>query len=178
MTIEKTEQLYGRTDYAVKEVNLLMVMGAIPEEFVGFNPDKGIFIDYLIASFMEHFPKKALGDNWMQAFDNTIKYTCDLLKFEIAPRQGVRESEDGETSVLFVGTATVSRQLNIKKSKLDSLINWAISENPELQPLLMKDEVAGYVASAFLLNQLDRSGVRLDKFLKSIVSGKARFDLY
>ena len=31
---KKKDTLFGRTDYAVKQVNLLIVMGAIPEEFI------------------------------------------------------------------------------------------------------------------------------------------------
>lgn len=88
MKTRKTERLYGRTDYAVKEVNLLIVMGAIPEELIEFNPDEGIAIDYLITSFMEHFPRAELGDAWIDVFGNSICYALDLIHYETAPRGG------------------------------------------------------------------------------------------
>ena len=65
MTQKKEDKLFGNTDYLVKEVNMLVVLGAIPAEFVEFHPDSGITIDYLITSFMEYFPKKTLGQMYL-----------------------------------------------------------------------------------------------------------------
>lgn len=175
MTTKKTERLFRGTDYFVKEVNLLIVMGAIPEEFVEFHPDKGIKIDYFITSFMEFFPKEELGDPWMAAFGNSIRYACQLIEYERAPTAGVQEFEHGEIGVAFLDTARLSRQLNMSKSKLDNLLHSVIEQNPEVQPFLMHDKVAGYVVSSFLLNRLQKAGLRLDKFLKKMVSGKISF---
>ncbi len=41
----KKERLFGKTDYMVKEVNLLVVLGANPAELATFHPDRGIEID-------------------------------------------------------------------------------------------------------------------------------------
>ena len=38
---KRKDTLFGRTDYAVKQVNLLIVMGAIPEEFIEIRPETG-----------------------------------------------------------------------------------------------------------------------------------------
>lgn len=177
MKSKKKEKRFGRTDYLVKEVNLLIVMGAIPEEFVEFHPDKGITIDYFITSFMERFPKKELGDNWMEAFETSIQYACNLIKFDIASREDVRESDDGETRILFLNTEGLSRQLNMSKSKLEILLHWAYVQNPDLQAFVMYDPTNGYFVSSFFLNQLRKAGLRLDKFLKNIVGGKIKFSV-
>jgi len=67
--------------------------------------------------------------------------------------------------------------LGMEKSKLDRLILWVIEHNPDVQPFVMHDmwAGAGYVVSSFLIRQLDKKGVRLDQFLKKMVSGQIRF---
>ncbi len=94
---KKKDSVFGRTDYAVKEVNLLIVMGAIPEEFVEFDPERGITVGYFIRSFMERFPRAELGDNWMEVFGNSIHYALDLIQYETTAREDVRELDNGET---------------------------------------------------------------------------------
>ncbi|MFC1833752.1 hypothetical protein ACFL2Q_03335 [Thermodesulfobacteriota bacterium] len=175
MKAKKGESLLGKTDYAVKETNLLIVLGAIPEEFVEFDPDRGITIDHFITSFMEHFPRSELGEPWMEVFGNSIRYALDLIQYETEPREDVRELPNGETAVAFRDTTRLSREMNISKSKLDTLVHWVIGQNPQVQPFLMHDPVAGYVISSFLLRQLEKSGLRLDQFLKKMVSGQTRF---
>ena len=173
----KKDTLFGRTDYAVKQVNLLIIMGAIPEEFVEFDPDSGITIDYFITSFMEHFPSAELGEPWMEVFGNSIRHALDLIQYEIAPREDVRQLDNGETAMAFRDTTWLSRELNMDKDKLDKLIHWVIEHNPDVQPLVMRDmwAGAGYVVSSFLIRQLEKKGVRLDQFLKNMVSGEIRF---
>jgi hypothetical protein len=173
----KKDTLFGRTDYAVKQVNLLIVMGAIPEEFIEFDPDRGITIDYFITSFMEHFPSAELGEPWMEVFGNSMRYALDLIQCETAPRADVRELQNGETAMAFRDTTWLSRQLNMQKDKLDRLVHWVIEHNPDIQPFVMHDmwEGAGYVVSSFLLRQLEQKGVRVDQFLKNMVSGQIRF---
>ncbi len=173
----KKDTLFGRTDYAVKQVNLLIVMGAIPEEFIEFDPDRGITIDYFITSFMERFPMKELEDDWMAVFSNSIRYALDLIQYETAPRVDVRVLDNGETAIAFRDTTRLSRELNMEKGKLDRLIHWVIEHNPDFQPFFMHDmwAGAGYVVSSFLLRQLEKKGVRLDQFLKKTVSGQIRF---
>jgi hypothetical protein len=174
---EKKDTLFGRTDYAVKQVNLLIVMGAIPEEFIEFDPNSGIAIDYFITSFMEHFPMKELRGDWMEVCNNSIRYACDLIGFDIAPRKDVMELKNGETAMAFRDTMRLSRELNMEKDNLDRLIHWVIEHNPDVQPFLMHDiwAGAGYVVSSFLLRQLEKKGVTLDQFLKKMVSGQIRF---
>lgn len=173
---KQTKTLFGRTDYAVKEVNVLIVMGAIPEEFIEFRPESGIKIDYLVTSFMEHFPRAEMGDEWFTIFENSIRYALDLIKYETAPPRAVREF-NGEIAAQFSDTIKLSRQLGMEKSKLDRLILWVIEHNPDVQPFVMHDmwAGAGYVVSSFLIRQLDKKGVRLDQFLKKMVSGQIRF---
>ena len=67
--------------------------------------------------------------------------------------------------------------MGMEKSKLDRLILWVIEHNPDVQPFVMHDmwAGAGYVVSSFLIRQLDKKGVRLDQFLKKMVSGQIRF---
>jgi hypothetical protein len=175
----KKDTLFGRTDYAVKQVNLLIVMGAIPEEFIEFDPDSAITIDYFITSIMEHFPRTELGDPWMEVFGNSIRYALDLIQYETAPREDVREFDNGETAIAFRDTTRLSRDLNMEKDELDRLIHWGIEHNPDVQPFIMHDmwAGAGYVVSSFLLRQLEKKGVRLDQFLKKIVGGKVKFEV-
>jgi len=172
---KKKDTLFGRTDYAVKQVNLLIVMGAIPEEFIEFDPDGGITIDYFITSFMEHFPMKELGDDWMEVCNNSIRYACHRIGFDIAPRENVMEFDNGETAIAFRDTTWLSFELNIEKGKLDRLIHWVIEHNPDVQPFVAHDSVAGYVVSSFLLRYLEKKGVRLDQYLKDMVSGQITF---
>lgn len=172
---KKKERLFGRTDYLVQEVNLLMVMGAIPEEFVEFHYDTGMSIDYFITSFMEHFPKKSLSDNWTEVFAASIQYAVDLIKFDVAPREDVRESEDGEISALFFPTEKLGPELNMNKGKLENLLHWAYDQNPDLRGFVMYSPSKGYVVSSFFLDQLKTAGLSLDKFLKNIVGGKTKF---
>jgi hypothetical protein len=172
---KKKDTLFGRTDYAVKQVNLLIVMGAIPEEFIEFDPDSGITIDYFITSFMEHFPMKELGGDWMEVCNNSIRYACHRIGFDIAPRENVMELDNGETAMAFRDTTWLSRELSMGKDKLDRLIHWVIEHNPDVQPFLMHDSLAGYVVSSFLLRHLEKKGVELDRFLKKMVSGQIRF---
>jgi hypothetical protein len=174
---KRKDTLFGRTDYAVKQVNLLIVMGAIPEEFVEFDPESGITIDYFITSFMEHFPMKELGDDWMELCNNSIRYACHLIGFDIPPREDVMDLDNGETAIAFRDTTWLGRELNMSKSKLDTLLHWVIERNPDIQPFVMHDILAGagYVVSSFLLRQLAKAGVRLDEFLKKMVSGHISF---
>jgi hypothetical protein len=175
--METTEKLFGCTDYLVKEVNLLIVMGAIPEEFVEFVPDSGIKIDYLVTSFMEHFPKAILEDPWAEVFGNLLRYGLDLIQYETPPIEGVLKLDNGETVVAFRDTTMLSRELNISKSKLDKLLNRVITDNPDIQPFLMdwSRAGAGYVVCSFLLRQLEKKDVRLDHFLKKLANGQISF---
>ena len=175
MKSEKNEKLFGRTDYAVKAVSVLIMMGAIPGEFVEFHPDRGLDVDYFITSFMEYFPKKTLSDPWMEVFGNSIQHALNLIKLETEQRQDVREFGDGEIHVSFSDTAKLSRQLNMKQSNLDTLLRLALDQNPDLQPFLMHDRRAGYLVSSFLLKRLDKAGVRLDQYIGKLVSGKTKF---
>jgi hypothetical protein len=174
---KKKDTLFGRTDYAVKQVNLLIVMGAIPEEFIEFDTDNGITIDYFITSFMEHFPMRELGDRWMEVCNISIRIACHRIGFDIAPRENVMELDNGEIALAFRDTTRLSRELNISKSELDTLLHWVIEHNPDVQPFVTHDmwAGAGYVVSSFLLRQLKKKGVRLDQFLKKMVSGQIRF---
>jgi hypothetical protein len=159
----------------VREVNLLIVLGAIPEEFVEFRPDSGITIDYFITSFMEFFPKRELGENWMQVFQNSVRLALNLIEYDTAPPEGVRESDDGEVSLRFFNTEELSRLLNMNKSKLENLLHWVLAQNPDLQAFVMYDPTDGYLVSSFLLNQLRKTGLKFDKFLKRIASGATKF---
>jgi hypothetical protein len=172
---KKKDTLFGRTDYAVKQVNLLIVMGAIPEEFIEFDPDRGITIDYFITSFMENFPMKELGGDWMEVCNNSIRYACNLIGFDIAPRENVMEFKNGEIGLAFRDTTWLSRELSMDKDKLDSLLQRVIEHNPDIQPFVAHDSLAGYVVSSFLLRYLEHKGVRLDQYLKDMVNGKIRF---
>jgi hypothetical protein len=174
---KKNETLFGRTDYAVREVNSLILGGAIPEEFIEFHPESGLKIDYFITSFMEHFPKKELGNNWMEVFEISIQYGCHLIKCDIAPRQDIREFDDGIIRISFRDTSRLSDELSMSKSELDKLLQWVIQRNPDLQPLVMHVGEAGYMVSSFLLYRLERSGVRLDQYLKDMASGKVKFEV-
>jgi len=174
---KKNETLFGHTDYAVKQVNFLILMGAIPEEFVEFRPDTGITIDYFITSFMEHFPRKELGDNWIDLFDNSIKHACYRVGYEISTSHYVEKFRNGEMTAAYSDTARLSRLLDMEKTKLDKLAHRVIERNPDVHPLMMNTSVTGYMISAFLLNQLEKTGVRLDEYLKDLVSGKVRFEV-
>jgi hypothetical protein len=174
---KKNETLFGRTDYAVKQVNFLILMGAIPEEFVAFRPDTGITIDYFITSFMEHFPRKELGDNWIDLFDNSIKHACHLVGYEISTSHYVQKFRNGEVSAAYADTTRLGRRLDMEKAKLDKLLHRGIQRNPDLQFLVMHVGEAGYMVSSFLLNQLERTGVRLDEYLKDMASGTVRFEV-
>ncbi|MFC1834259.1 hypothetical protein ACFL2Q_05935 [Thermodesulfobacteriota bacterium] len=174
MTSNQTEALFGSTEYTLKEVNLLIVVGVIPPDFLDFAPDGGIEIDHFITSFMESFPRKDLGDNWIEVFRNSILQACQLIKYETVPPEGVRVSDDRDVSALFFNTAKLSSRLNMKNSKLEKLLHWVMEENPDVQPFVMHDQAEGYLVSSFLVNQLDKTGLRLDKFLKKIVSGEIK----
>jgi hypothetical protein len=173
----KQVSLFGQTDYAVKEVNLLIVMGAIPEEFVEFDPGCGITIDYFITSFMEHFPRTALGDAWIEVFGNSIRHAIDLIQYETARRKDVREFDKGDVAVAFRDATWLSRELDISKSMLDTLLHRVIEHNPDVQPFVMNDSVAGYIVSSFLVRQLQKTGLRLDQYLEDMVSGQIRFEV-
>ncbi len=82
-------------------------------------------------------------------------------------------------AIAFSDTTWLSSELNIDKSKLDTLLHWVIERNPDVQPFIMHDmwAGAGYVVSSFLLRQLEKKGVRLDQFLKKIVGGKVNFEV-
>ena len=116
---------------------------------------------------------KELGGDWMEVCNNSIKYACDLIGFDIAPRENVMELHNGEISLAFRDTTWLSHELNISKSKLDTLLHWVIEHNPHVEPFVANDSLAGYVVSSFFLRQLEKKGVRLDQFLKKMVSGKA-----
>lgn len=171
----KKDTLFGRTDYAVKQVNLLIVMGAIPEEFIEFDPDSGITIDYFITSFLEQFPMKELGGDWMEVCNNSIRHACHRIGFNIGPRENVMEFNNGEMALAFRDTTWLSRELNMDKDKLDSLLHRVIEHNPDIQPFLMHDSLAGYVVSNFLFRQLEKNGVKLDQYLKDMLSGQISF---
>lgn len=87
----------------------------------------------------------------------------------------VREFDDGETAVAFRATTALSRDLNISKIELDTLLQRVIEHNPDVQPFVMRDVRAGLLVSSFLLRQLKKRGVRLDHFLKKMISGRTRF---
>ncbi len=174
---KKNETLFGCTDYAVWEVNLLILRGAIPEEFIEFHPASGFKIDYFIMSFMEHFPKKELGDNWVELCETFIQYACHLIKHDIAPRQDIEEFDDGIVRISFHDTIRLSVELSMSKSKLDKLLQRIIQRTPDVQPLVVHAGGGGYMVSCFLLDQLEKSGVRLDQYLKDMASGKVRFEV-
>jgi hypothetical protein len=113
----------------------------------------------------------------MEVCNDSIKYACDLIGFDIARRENVMELDNGETAMSFRDTTWLSRELSMEKEKLDGLIHWLIEHNPDVQPFVMHDSWAGagYVVSSFLLRQLEKKGVRLDQFLKKMVSGQIRF---
>jgi hypothetical protein len=175
--VRKKDTLFARTDYTVKQINLLILMGAVPEEFFEFDPDSGITIDYFITSFLEHFPLKELGDDWMEVCNNSIRHACHSIGFDIAPPQNLRELDNGKMAFVFRDTTWLGHQINMSRSKLDTLLYWVIEQNPDVQPLIMREMWAGDgdVVSCFFLRQLEKKGVRLDRYLKKMVSGQIRF---
>ncbi|AFM26110.1 hypothetical protein [Desulfomonile tiedjei] len=175
--MKKKDKLFGRTDYRITDVNLLIVMGAIPTEFVEFHPNTGITVDYFIASFMEHFPKKELGEDWMEIFGNSIQYACDRIGLDIAPREDVRVLDDSQLCASFCPTGKLGSELNMNKSELENLLHSAYVQNPDLRGFLMYVPAKGYVVSSFFYNQLRKAGLSLDKFLKNIVGGKTKFSV-
>ncbi len=177
MKKNKKDRLFEKTDYLIEEVNVLTVLGAIPAEFVTFHPDGGIEIDYFITSFMEYFPRKTLGEHWIVAIYNSIRYACAQIKFNIADPDYVFVGEEEKLGAGFQDTSRLALALGMPKSKLDSLVGWAIKQNPDLFGFMMQDRQIGYVVSSFLLDQLEKVGLRLDEFLKSIVGGKTRFEV-
>jgi hypothetical protein len=118
---------------------------------------------------------KELGDDWMDVCNNSIRHACNLIGFDIAPRENVMELDHGETGMAFRDTTWLSCELAMQKDTLDRLIHWVIEHNPDVQPFLMHDSLAGYVVSSFFLRQLEKKGVRLDQFLRQTVSGQIRF---
>ena len=174
MARKKDNRLFGKTDYMVKEVNALIVFGAIPPEFIEFHRDGRITVDYFITSFMENFPRKTLGDNWIEVFYNSIRYACNQTQLDIAVPDHVRVSGGRGVEVSFRDTERLGRTLGMSKSKLDSLVGWALNQNPDLTGFIMLDEEHGYMVSALIIAELEKVGHRLDTYLKKVVNGEIK----
>ena len=123
---------------------------------------------------MEYFPKSKLGDNWFEVFGNSIQQALKLIKYESRPSEHVRQSDDGELFVQYYNAEKLSRLLNMSKTKVERLLQWAFIQNQDLYPYVMEDEAEGYLVSSFFFNQFTKAGLRFDKFLKKIVSGEIK----
>jgi len=174
MARKKDNRLFGKTDYMVKEVNALIVFGAIPQEFIEFHRDGRITVDHFVTSFMENFPRKTLGEHWIEAIYNTIRYACNQIKLDISAPDYVFKGEEHELRAGFQDTGRLAPAVGMSKSKLDSLEAWALRTNPDLQGFLMLDKVLGYTVSSLFLTQLEKVGHRLDTYLQKLVSGEIK----